>query len=351
MIARPSILFVLSFVGCGASSAPQSVATPCPACSSAPASAASASPAAPPSLVDVRDRVIARLDVGDGQGLFDLYGPEMRQAFPLEQVKGFAAAVLAAHGKSHAPAPEARGEPSPSEGTWVVHAEKHDYRLRLDIDDRGLVEGMLVTTAPEPDPPVARSEIPLGLPFHGEWLVAWGGDRNEVNDHVDSPSQRRAADLAMAGPDGKTYRTDGKTNRDYLAYGQEVLAVADGTVAIVVDGVPENEPAEMNTLVLPGNYLVVRHAGTLHSLYAHLQPASIRVKVGAKVKRGQVLGLCGNSGNSSEPHLHFQLQDGPAIERSWGVEAVFEEAKVTRAGHADTMRGYTFLKDDRVRAP
>jgi peptidase M23-like protein len=351
MRAHPSLLGVaLVAFGCGASASPQPVAAPCPACPSVPAATASAATVAP-SLVQVRDLVIARLDAGDGQGLFDLYGPGMRQAFPVEQTKGFAAAVLATHGKSHPPPPEARGEAAPDGGEWIVHAEKHDYRLRLGIDDKGLIEGLLVASAPEPDPPVARSNVPLGLPFHGEWLVVWGGDRSEVNEHVDAPSQRRAADLVMAGPDGKTYRTDGKTNKDYLAYGQEVLAVADGTVAIVVDGVPENEPAEMNEMVLPGNYLVVRHTGTLHSLYAHLQPASIRVKSGAKVKRGQVLGLCGNSGNSSEPHLHFQLQDGPAIERSWGVEAVFADAKVTRAGRAETMHDYTFLKDDRVKAP
>jgi murein DD-endopeptidase MepM/ murein hydrolase activator NlpD len=181
--------------------------------------------------------------------------------------------------------------------------------------------------------------------------VLWGGDRPEVNHHLDEPSQRRAAELAVTGPDGKTFRTDGKTNADYLDYGQPVLAVADGTVVTVVDGVPENVPGAVDTYMAPGNIIIVEHAPTFFSVYAHLKPGSLKVKPGARVKRGATLGLCGNSGDSSEPHLHFHLQDGPAFDKSWGVEAVFPQVKLTRNGTSSVASGYTFLKGDRIGAP
>jgi murein DD-endopeptidase MepM/ murein hydrolase activator NlpD len=150
---------------------------------------------------------------------------------------------------------------------------------------------------------------------------------------------------------GVSHRGDGRANRDYLAYRQEVLGVADGRVVTVVDGVPENTPGEMNPLFAPGNLVIIDHGGGVHSAYAHLVPASIRVRVGAAVKRGQVLGACGNSGNSSEPHPHFQLQDGPRFERSWGIEPVFAGVEVTRDGARTRQAEYTWRKGDRVHAP
>jgi hypothetical protein len=89
---------------------------------------------------------------------------------------------------------------------------------------------MTFQRAPPPEKTVARSDIPLGLPFKGEWFVFWGGDTEAQNHHVGVPDQRRAADLMIVDADGKSHRTDGKTNADFLVYGQPVLAVADGTV-------------------------------------------------------------------------------------------------------------------------
>ncbi|MCK6533151.1 MAG: M23 family metallopeptidase [Polyangiaceae bacterium] len=66
------------------------------------------------------------------------------------------------------------------------------------------------------------------------------------------------------------------------------------------------------------------------------------------MKRGAVLGSCGNSGNSSEPHLHFQLQVGPLFEKSWGIEPIFQDVPVSRDGKSEVMKEYTWLKGDRV---
>ncbi|NVL73460.1 M23 family metallopeptidase, partial [Escherichia coli] len=108
--------------------------------------------------------------------------------------------------------------------------------------------------------------------------------------HVTQESQRRAADLVVVGADKKTHRGDGKKNEDYLVFGQEVLAVADGTVVTAIDGVPENAPGVMNPHFATGNLVILQHADNVYSAYAHLQPGKLRVRTGAKVKKGAVLG-------------------------------------------------------------
>jgi len=66
------------------------------------------------------------------------------------------------------------------------------------------------------------------------------------------------------------------------------------------------------------------------------------------VKKGALLGFCGNTGNSSEPHIHFQLQDGPSIDHSWGIEPMFANVSVVRGGTSSVMPSYTWLKGDLV---
>ncbi len=162
---------------------------------------------------------------------------------------------------------------------------------------------------------MAQSEVPLRLPFDGVVTVFWGGARVELNQRVNHKSQRRAADLLVLGDDGKSVTGDGKKNADSRIYGMPVLATAAGKVVTVIDGIPDPEPGKMNAYMAFGNTVVIEHQPRLFSTYAHLQPWKVRVKVGQTVKAGDVLGLVGNSGNSSEAHLHFQLQDGPLIGR------------------------------------
>jgi hypothetical protein len=116
----------------------------------------------------------------------------------------------------------------------------------------------------------------------------------------------------------RIFTGDGTRNEDYFAFGAEVLAVADGTVAFVRDGIPEDTPDEPPTTVhqpldYGGNEVVLEIAPGVYAFYAHLQPGSITVQPGETVTTGQVLGLLGNTGNSTGPHLHFQLSDGPDV--------------------------------------
>ena len=122
--------------------------------------------------------------------------------------------------------------------------------------------------------------------------------------------------VRIEGP--RFYAGDGTRNEDHFAFGAEVLAVADGTVAFVRDGMPEETPFEPSRslrqpLDYGGNEVVLELAPGVFAFYAHLQPGSIRVEIGEAVKAGDVLGLLGNTGNTDAAHLHFQLADGPDV--------------------------------------
>jgi len=270
----------------------------------------------------------------------------MSNAFPVEKTGPFVHGVLSSGGTLGAPvSTNESGERL--HGTYQVKAERADWLLDVHIDEAGAVTGMRITSGKLP-PPVERSRTPMSLPVHGRWFVAWGGDTVELNQHISAHGQRRAVDLVVKGEDGRTFHGDGRKSEEFFAYGKEILAAADGAVETVVDGVPENTPGMEDSSFIPGNMVIVRHSATLYSAYAHLQPGSVHVKVGGAVHRGDLLGLCGNSGHSTEPHLHFQLQDGPRLDSSWGVEAVFEGVMVTRGGATTRSDTYTPLKSDFV---
>src|SRR4029079_12590680 len=145
----------------------------------------------------------------------------------------------------------------------------------------------------------------------------------------DVPNQRFALDLLGIGADGKTKRGDGTRNEDYYAFNRDVLAPADGTVIEVVDGVRDNPPGSLNSYSAVGNCVLIQHRGDEVSVLAHFQRGSIVVKAGDSVKRGQLLGKCGNSGNSSEPHLHYHLQNSPVLQDGLGIKCVFQKVVVT----------------------
>ena len=135
--------------------------------------------------------------------------------------------------------------------------------------------------------------------------------------------QRFATDWILLDPSGDAAREDGSQNTHFFGYGKPVLAVADGTVAAAVDGIPENTPGLLPTKIdygnMVGNFISLDIGGGRFAGYAHLQPGSMRVKAGQFVHRGDVLGLVGNSGNSDIPHLHFQISDGPSLIESEGL--------------------------------
>jgi len=161
-------------------------------------------------------------------------------------------------------------------------------------------------------------------------------------DHADAmlPSQGFAYDLGVLGPGLTTFEGDPRRNASYLAHGREVLAAADGEVVAAQGGSQENEPVGARPSwdqvlqrpeELAGNYIVLKHAEAEYTVYLHLRP-ELSVKRGDRVRAGQPIGSCGNSGNSLESHLHFQLQDGPDPLRAHGLPARFSNFTV-ELGH------------------
>ena len=166
------------------------------------------------------------------------------------------------------------------------------------------------------------------LPFTGKWTVFNGGVKNNLL-HGGSVSQKYAYDFIIANNEGKSFEGNGRSVQNYFCYDKEVIAPADGTVVKVrkkskdtfVDGVA----AYCDSLDLRGNYIVIKHHDKEYSLIAHLAPNSITVNVGDSVKQGDIIARCGNTGNTSEPHIHFQLQTGKSFFLSAGLPIAFTD--------------------------
>lgn len=146
-------------------------------------------------------------------------------------------------------------------------------------------------------------------------------------------AQRYAVDYEQLDADSRIYSGEKEDLDSYTIYGQEALAVADGTVVKVVDGLSEQVPGEFPQGISPeeadGNSVILDLGGGNYALYAHFQPGSIRVQEGDRVSRGDVLALVGNSGNSLAPHLHFHVMSGPLSLASNGLPYVVDSFSVT----------------------
>jgi hypothetical protein len=145
--------------------------------------------------------------------------------------------------------------------------------------------------------------------------------------------ERFAIDFAQLNPENKLYSGPRDQLSSYAYVGAKVLAVADGTVINLQDGrpneTPPNFPQGYDLLQQLGNFLIIDIGHGHFAFYAHFQPNTLKVRKGDKVRRGQVLALVGNSGNSDAPHLHFGIEDGPLPFASNGVPFVFSSFTTT----------------------
>lgn len=275
------------------------------------------------------------------------FNAQMKAAVPTDKLKEFLDSLHRELGKI-----EKLDSPNfiaPTASNFPAKFERGKMTLLVALDTEGKISGLRVSP-PQPAKPknTSRNQTKLILPFKGEWLVYWGGDAAEQNYHQNAPNQRFAFDILKVDAEGKTHKSDSSKNEDYYAFGQEIIAPAGGVVTYVVDGIHDNKPGEMNRMFVPGNLVVIKHAENEYSLFAHFKQNSIRVKVGDKVTRGQTIGLCGNSGNSSEPHLHFQVQNTPFFEDEASMKVFFEKLTVKRDGKTETKTDYSPVKADIV---
>ncbi len=147
--------------------------------------------------------------------------------------------------------------------------------------------------------------VKIFLPFFGEWTVTQG-HKGEITH---KEGWAHAWDFEIFDSDGNKYKGSGKSPSDYYCYDKPVIAPADGWIEKARSDVEDNPIGDLDLVNNWGNTVVIRHAGRLYSALSHLKKDSITVKPGEFVKKGDVIGKCGNSGRSPVPHLHFQLQE------------------------------------------
>ena len=153
--------------------------------------------------------------------------------------------------------------------------------------------------------------------------------------------QQNAIDLVQL-VDGRTFRDGGSRLEDFVIFGQPLLAVADGRVTAAVDGHPDLPVGGSTWHDMAGNHVILDIGGGHYVLYGHLQQASLRVKVGDQVRRGQVIAQVGDSGNSGQPHLHLQVQNKPTFDvEDRGIRTLpirFDGATVPDPHRGDTVQ-------------
>lgn len=197
----------------------------------------------------------------------------------------------------------------------------------------------------------------VDFPLRGEWYAVRSPGSRVPSHGTDVLAQRYAFDLQRLGPNRRPHPAGwvrtlvlGVPMRECFGWGEHVHSVLEGVVVAALDGVPERtwlhparelwhaaaagvkfQPTAAGVRRLVGNHVIVR-SNTVYAAYAHLAPGSVRVDVGQHVKRGDVVGLVGSSGNSTAPHLHFQLMDNPDPLVARALPAVFASYDVWRHG-------------------
>jgi len=161
-----------------------------------------------------------------------------------------------------------------------------------------------------PAPDTFQSETTYRPPFSGSWTVFNGSPDPEYSHSWNIVRQRYAYDFVITDEDGRTH--DGTDVESFYSFDEPVRAPAAGTVVRIKDGHRDYHRTSMFDPLqyrLAGNCVLIKHAENEYSFLAHLKNGSIRVAKGEEVTRGQEIGRCGNSGNSTEPHIHFHVQD------------------------------------------
>ena len=277
------------------------------------------------------------------QKIFDLFSPVMQSALPIEQTTDFLTGLKRQAGNIQ------QRDFVGYEQTYASYKtifERAVFALNISLDQNAKINGLSVKPFKEKNlPKLQRNTTKLTLPFNGEWTVFWGGDTRELNYHVENEAQKNAFDFLITDQNGKSYKTNGETNEDYYAFGQKLMAPCDAEVVLVVDGIKDNKPGELNPIYVPGNTVILKTAQEEYLFFAHFKQHSIVVKQGQTVKQGDLLGLCGNSGNSSEAHLHFHLQNVEDMNKATGAKGYFDEILV----NGELKKDHSPIKGEKIK--
>lgn len=195
-----------------------------------------------------------------------------------------------------------------------------------------------------------ETRVVYTLPFDSEWFVANGGATPKTSHSWDILGQRFALDFVQVNEEFRTHEGRGTKAEEYFCYGREIRAAAGGTVVRVEDRVRRAflgwGVCDFTARSFFGNHVLVEHAEGEFGLYAHLVRGSVTFAPGDGVDRGQVLGRCGHTGHSTEPHLHFHLQDSADLFRGMGLPVRFSRLVVD----GESADGVLLRAGNRVRS-
>ncbi|WP_460220105.1 peptidoglycan DD-metalloendopeptidase family protein [Psychroserpens sp. MEBiC05023] len=277
------------------------------------------------------------------QGIFDLFNNEMQKALPLDKTQAFFSDMKSRLGQI-----KSIEFNTLKQGVAHVYKTTFDSELRdvlFYLDDTDKIGGLLVSPhKPNNLPVIERNITKMIIPFNEEVFVFWGGENVKQNYHVAYDNQKYAYDI-MIMKDGVSHKGDPKVNSNYFVFGKEIIAPCDATVVKVITGVKDNIPGELNPEQLTGNTIVLQTENEEYILFAHLKEKSILVKEGQKVKQGEVMGQCGNSGNTTEAHLHLSLQNVADMNIATGGKLYFENIQV----NGDIKNDYLPVKGDVIK--
>lgn len=239
--------------------------------------------------------------------------------------------------------------PAPSTLVHRIYLDS-DSTIRLQTESGSVSEALVATSevmlVERGPPPVLGPPLRGGNWRCGNGLALSNGHAALVirESRIRVP-QRFGCDFIRVDSSGSSLPSpfpNDITNEMFYGYGAEVLAVADGVIVSVQDGIPENVPRADGRTIMPvpltnktvsGNWLALDLGGGRYAFYAHFIPGSIRVRPGQRVRRGAVLGRLGNSGNSVGPHLHFHVGDTPSLNGTEGQPYVFDRYRVLGRHH------------------
>jgi len=278
------------------------------------------------------------------QKIFNLYSQGMKSHLSLENTFSFLTEVKREYGKilNHT----FIGYESYGYASYKTELEFGIAKIKILSIEKRKISGLIIAPLLEDESPnIERNETEFILPFKGEWFVKWGGNTKELNHHYHNSAQKRALDIEIQDKYGKTYKNKGATNEDYYAFGEELIAPCDAVIVAVIDGIKDNKPGEFNRIYIYGNSVVLKTEKEEYIFLNHFKKNSIVVKEGQKVKQGELLGLCGNSGNSSEPHLHFHIQNIEDPNKATGIKSFFKNIIVNEKLKED----YSPIKGDKIR--
>ncbi len=256
------------------------------------------------------------------------FTPDYQTTLPLEDFTAFYEGSVAPLGAVN----ETLYELAMPAGGWILYERvvlfannPNPMTIQLVLSPEGEIGSVLIQPTAKTAFAPRSSYTPknnLRLPFDGEWTVFWGGTSIWQNYHDIDYTQRYAYDFLIQ-KDGTSFINDGANNEDYYSFDQPVLAPAAGHITEVVSDVPDNIPGQMNPDQAKGNYVVLNIGKNEIITLAHFKQGSLTVSKGDQVEAGQVLGLCGNSGNSTEAHIHMHMHTTALPWINAGLPALF----------------------------